>query len=238
MGDPRKIRKKFETPSHPWIQSRIEDERRLKKEFGTRSKKEIWRAEYLLKKFKTQAKKLILLRTQQATLETELLFKKIKDLGLVEGEVDFDAILGLKVDDILGRRLQSIVYKKGLARSVTQARQFITHEHILVDGKIITSPGYFVTTSQEASVAFATTSSLFSEDHPERASKQRLAELQEAKEKAKKETAKKEAAQLAQEDKQKDAGEQQSEEPKEKEETSDEQETSKEAEPKKGGAQE
>lgn len=238
MGDPRKIRKKFETPSHPWIQSRIEDERRLKKEFGTKSKKEIWRAEYLLKKFKTQAKQLILLRTQQATLETELLFKKIKDLGLVEGEVDFDAILGLKVDDILARRLQSIVYKKGLARSVTQARQFITHEHILVDGKIITSPGYFVTTSQEASVAFATASSLFSEDHPERASKQRLAELQEAKEKAKKESVKQEAKQTPQEGETTDAKQEQTSDAEEKEEASASQETSKEATPEKGGAQE
>jgi len=59
MGDPRKIRKKYQTPSHPWIKSRIDEEKVLTREFGTKNKKEIWKMETVLKNFKTQSKHLI-----------------------------------------------------------------------------------------------------------------------------------------------------------------------------------
>lgn len=169
MGDPKRIRKKYDTPSHPWIKSRIDDEKRLSKEFGTKNKKELWKMETILKKFKSQAKKLIALKTYQAAVEREHLFRRVKELGLVQGDVTYDAILSLSNDDVLARRLQSIVVKKELARSPKQARQFITHEHILVGDKVITSPSYLVTVAEEATVGFAVNSPFFREDHPERA---------------------------------------------------------------------
>ncbi len=169
MGDPKKIRKKYETPRHPWIKSRIEDERRLRFEFGTRNKKEIWKMETILKNFKTQAKKLIILRTEQSEIETKHLFRRVKELGLVTEEVTFDLILGLNLDNLMERRLQTLVYKKGLARTIKQARQFIVHEHILVDGKKITSPSYLVSLKEQSTIEFSAKSSLFSEEHPERA---------------------------------------------------------------------
>ena len=168
MGDPKKIRKKYDTPSHPWIKSRIDDEKRVAKEFGTRNKKEIWKMETILKNFKQQAKKLITLDTPQAKVETEHLFRRIAQLGLANGDVSFDVVLGLSIDDLMARRLQTIVFKKGLAHSVKQARQFIIHEHIVVAGKKMTSPSHIVSVSDEASVGFAVSSPLYSEDHPER----------------------------------------------------------------------
>jgi small subunit ribosomal protein S4 len=193
MGDPKKIRKKYETPSHPWIKSRIELEKKLSREFGTANKKELWKMETVLKKFKNQAKKLISSTSEQSKVETQHLFRRIKELGLAEGEVTFDTILGLNLEDVLGRRLQSIVYKKGLAHTVKQARQFIVHEHIQVGGKVITSPSYLVSVKEESEVGFVTSSPLFSEDHPERASPERLKELEEAKKAAAAAKAKKEA---------------------------------------------
>lgn len=169
MGDPKKIRKKYNTPRHPWIKARIDSEKLIRIEFGTRNKKEIWKMETLLKNFKDQAKNLIILRTTQSDVETKHLFRRVKELGLISGEVTFDEILGLSLENIMGRRLQTIVYKKGLARTVKQARQFIVHEHILVAGKKITSPAYLVPVSEESSIEFSVKSSLFSEDHPERA---------------------------------------------------------------------
>lgn len=168
MGDPKKIRKKYDTPRHPWIKSRIEEEKRIRFEFGTRSKKEIWKMETILKNFKSRAKTLIILRTQQSEIETKQLFSRVKELGLVTDEVTFDNILGLNLDNIMDRRLQTIVFKKGLARSVKQARQFIVHEHILVNGKKITSPSYIVPVREESSIQFKTLSSLNDENHPER----------------------------------------------------------------------
>lgn len=172
MGQPKRIRRKYDTPNHPWIKSRIDDEKRLAKDFGTKNKKEIWRMETVLKKLKSQAKYLIAATGGQAEVEKEHLFRRTKDLGLAGSDVSFDRILGLTLDDVMSRRLQTVVYKKGLARSVNQARQFITHEHILVDGRTITSPAYLVTVAEEAHVEFSPSSSLYSEEHPERASSQ------------------------------------------------------------------
>ncbi|MBN1175122.1 30S ribosomal protein S4 [Candidatus Woesearchaeota archaeon] len=207
MGDPKRIRKKYDTPSHPWIKSRIENEKRLAREFGTKSKKEIWKMETVLKNFKNQAKSLISLNTDQSKIETEHLFRRVKQLGLVNGDVTFDSILGLSVDHLMARRLQSVVYTKGLAKSVGQARQFIVHGHVLVDGKKITSPAYLVSQKEESGVSFAVSSSLFSENHPERASLEKLAEIRAEKEAEAKRIAEAEAKRLAQEEKAKAEGE-------------------------------
>ncbi|MGM5480791.1 MAG: 30S ribosomal protein S4 [Nanobdellota archaeon] len=170
MGQPKRIRRKYDTPIHPWIKSRIDDEKRLAKTYGTKNKKEIWRMETVLKKFKSQAKHLIAATGDQAEIEKEHLLRRVKNLGLAGSDVNFDKILGMSIDNVMERRLQTVVFKKGLARSVKQARQFITHEHILVDGKTITSPAYLVTVAEEAQLEFSPSSSLYSEEHPERGS--------------------------------------------------------------------
>jgi len=193
MGDPKKIRKKYETPSHPWIKSRIEEEKRVAKHYGTRNKKEIWKMDTVLKNFKTQAKKLIALHSDQSKIETEHLFRRVRELGLTSQDVTFDVILGLTLDNVMDRRLQTVLYKKGLARSVNQARQFIVHGHVLVEGKKITSPAYLVTIKEEASMSFSVGSPLISEEHPERVDLEALAQAQ-----AKRELlAKQEAEELA-----------------------------------------
>jgi small subunit ribosomal protein S4 len=206
MGDPKKIRKKYETPSHPWIKSRIDEEKKLAREFGTRTKKEIWKAETVLKKFKSQAKKLIALTGKQTEVETAHLYRRVKEMGLIQGEASFDAILGLDIDAILSRRLQTILFKKGLARTPSQARQFIVHGHVFVDGKKITSPSYLVTIKEESNVEFAVNSALYNHDHPERASVERLAELVVAKDKSLKEAATEEAKNAELEEKAKREG--------------------------------
>lgn len=169
MGDPKRIRKKYDTPSHPWIKSRIDEEKRLSREFGTKNKKELWKMETTLKKYKSQAKILIALKTDQAAVERDHLFRRVSQLGLVQGTVNYDSVLSLTSDDILSRRLQSMLVSKGLARSVKQARQFITHEHIVVGDKVITSPSYLVSVSEESQLGFAVNSPFFREEHPERA---------------------------------------------------------------------
>ena len=171
MGDPKRIRKKYETPSHPWVKSRIDEEARIRKKYVTGNKKEIWKIESVLKNFKTQAKKFIVLDTPQSKVETQQLFKKVKELGLLS-DVSFDSILGLTLDDVMDRRLQTVVFKKGLAHSMKQARQFIVHEHVMISGKVITSPNHLVRVKDESSVGFSTSSALFSEQHPERVSAQ------------------------------------------------------------------
>jgi len=76
----------------------------------------------------------------------------------------------LSVKDVLNRRLQSIVYRKGFARSAKQARQFIVHRHVIINDKEMTVPGYLVSLAEEHGVSFKTKSSLADEEHPERVS--------------------------------------------------------------------
>ncbi len=153
MGDPRKHRKRFETPSHPWQKARIEKEKELMRKFGLKNKKDIWKAESRLRRIRRLARNLLGSYTEQAKQEEQKLVGKLQKLGLLKGEADLDSVLGLTVDDILERRLQSLVHRKGLARSSRQARQMVVHGHIRVGGRRITSPGYLVPVEQEETIA-------------------------------------------------------------------------------------
>jgi small subunit ribosomal protein S4 len=168
MGDPKFTKKKFSAPPHPWQKSRIDEEKQLIKEFGLKNKKEVWKMSTIAKNFADQAKKLTASRTEQSKKETEQLLGKLYSLSLLPKGSSVDDVLGLTIKDILERRLQTLVFKKGLARSVTQARQFITHRHITVAGKIITSPSYIVSSAEEAGISFIVKSALADADHPER----------------------------------------------------------------------
>ncbi len=168
MGDPKKLRKKYSTPNHPWNQKNIEVGRELTKEYGLGKKKEILIASSFMKKYKDIAKRLIANTTKQGEKERVQVLDKLQRLGLLTAGTELDNVLGLSVNDILNRRLQSVVFRKGLARSMKQARQFITHRHITVGEKEITSPSYIVSLEEEAHVTFKGKSALASEDHPER----------------------------------------------------------------------
>jgi small subunit ribosomal protein S4 len=73
------------------------------------------------------------------------------------------------VEQQLERRLQTIVYRKGLARSPKQARQFVTHGHIMIGTRKVTIPGYHVSRAEESQVCYAVHSPIANEVHPERA---------------------------------------------------------------------
>jgi len=169
MGDPRRRRKKYDTPGHPWHKTRIEQELVLKKEYGLKNKKELWKMTTTLKNFADQAKRLIAASGKQADLERAQLFARLERLGLLPKGSALDDILGLSVNDILNRRLQTVVFKRNFARSIKQSRQFITHQQIVVNGKTVTAPSYIVSIEEEPTIRFAERSALSKEDHPERA---------------------------------------------------------------------
>lgn len=167
MGDPKRIRSKYQTPGHPWQKERLEQEKSLVQVYGLVNKTEVYKANSKLKKFKDIAKSIVTKQGAQAVIEKEQLFTKLKSLNLVNNE-SLDDVLGLRLEQLLERRLQTIVFKKGLARSVKQARQMITHRHILVAGKMITSPSYLVSVAEESKISFYAGSGFSDENHPER----------------------------------------------------------------------
>ena len=168
MGDIKKIRKKYETPKHPWNRERIEIEGELKKQYGLKNKKEIWKMDSKLRNFKDQVKSLSTRTDAQGNKERMQLMAKLVKLGLLKESEPIDKVLSLEVKDILERRLQTLLHKKLLARSVGQARQFIVHGHIRVNDSKITAPGYMVKASEENAIQFSATSALYDKDHPER----------------------------------------------------------------------
>jgi small subunit ribosomal protein S4 len=168
MGDPRRLRKKYSTPMHPWRREIIEGERVVKLEYALKNKEELWRMTSALRDFKDQAKKLIAQRGLQADTERKQLMLRMERLGLLSAGAKLDDILSLQTKGILERRLQSFMYRKGLARSMKQARQFITHYHVSVNGNVISAPSYIVPKAHEELIQFRQASSLVNSEHPER----------------------------------------------------------------------
>ena len=90
-------------------------------------------------------------------------------------------ILTLNEENILARRLQTIVFEKGLASTVGQARQMIVHGHIFMNGHRVTVPGYIVTRKEESSIMYDPASPFNDEMHPMRVSAEQAAANAEAK---------------------------------------------------------
>jgi small subunit ribosomal protein S4 len=177
MGDPRRLKKKYFPPRHPWIKERIDSERELTREYALKTKKEIYKLDSILKKFKDQAKKLIAATTKQAEKEKKQMMQRLQKLALIQSEAALDDVLGLTLKDIMERRLQNLVFKKGLARTQAQSRQFIVHEHIMIGNKKITAPNYLVSQAEEELITFSPPSKLANAEHPERSLPEKVEKL-------------------------------------------------------------
>jgi small subunit ribosomal protein S4 len=169
MGSPKKQRKKFSKPTHPWQKERILAEKELLKDYGLNRKYEIWKMNSILKNFTMQAKNLVTVKSLQVEKERNQLLTKLCSLGLLGKDAKIEDVLSLTLKDIMERRLQTLVYRKNMASSIKQARQFIIHEHIVLSDKTITAPSYMVPLVEENSIQFAQDSVLSNPSHPERA---------------------------------------------------------------------
>lgn len=146
MGNPKRQRKKYQRPKKPWDKVRIEEEKRLMKEFGLRRKREIWRAEAIVKKIRRRARELQATKNKE---EIKILLEKVQKLGLVGNDADLDDILGLEERHLLERRLQTFVKRLEFANTMKHARQLIVHGHVLVNGRKIQWPSFIVTRELE-----------------------------------------------------------------------------------------
>ncbi len=169
MGDPRKPKKTYATPRHPWRKEQLEEELRLLGEFGLRNKRELRHNETMLSEIRGIARTLLGASDEKrASLERQYL-GRLTRLGLLSESASVDNILDLNVKDLMERRLQTVVFKSGLARTIHQARQFVSHGHVSIAGQIVSVPGYFVKRDEESRVAFHARSALNNAEHPARA---------------------------------------------------------------------
>ena len=170
MGDPKKQRKKYETPRFRWRKDILQEELKLIGQYGLRNKHELWRHKTTLSEARGIARSLIGKPAEERTkLENELL-ARLKKQGILAETSALDNVLDLSIEDILERRLQTIVFRKGLTRTIFQARQLITHGHITIGNRRVTVPGYIVAKAEEEHVIYSPESALVKEAHPLRQS--------------------------------------------------------------------
>lgn len=137
MGHPKKLKKKYKSPKKPF--KNLEEEKRLLKEYGLKKKREIWRVEAELKKLRRRAMEL---NARKDKDEERKLIEKLRKIGLEVNSLD--DILKLEVKDLLERRLQTIIYRKGLSKSIRHARQLIVHGKVEIGGRKVKFPSFIV----------------------------------------------------------------------------------------------
>ena len=180
MGDPKFARSKTQTPTHPWKQARIDEEHALKEKYGLKKvggMKEIWREKSSLRRHRNQAMKLIgRVDTSEghfAREKTDLVNSLCRQGLLVEG-ANIDDVLQINVEHMLSRRLQSVVYYRGLAPSMRAARNMIVHGHISIGEQKMTVPGYHIRKHEEENLNYSSNSVYNDPNHPFRLEMEKL----------------------------------------------------------------
>ena len=167
MGDPRRLRKKYEGPRHPFSKQRFEEEIKYMGIYGLRNKKEIWKAQTKLRNFRSRGRKSLALPEPHREKEREILVQKLYKLGIMPVEDGLiDEVLSLSVERFLDRRLQSVVHERGLAKTPWMARQLIVHGHIAIGNRKINSPSYAVKRGEDELVTYAPDSPFNNPSHP------------------------------------------------------------------------
>ncbi len=151
MGDPKKSRKQYNTPRNPWRSDQLSQELFLVGTYGLRNKRELWKSQTQLSEIRKQARALLAATAEVRARQEPKLLSRLAKLGLVrQEESSLDDVLSLTVENVLERRLQTLVWKRGLARTPYQARQLITHGHIVIGDRRVTIPSYIVSPAEEA----------------------------------------------------------------------------------------
>ncbi|MFG1555266.1 MAG: 30S ribosomal protein S4 [Thermoplasmataceae archaeon] len=169
MGDPKFSKKTYSTPRHPWEKERIDAEKEILIRYGLKNKRELWKGMAMLDSMRTQARQLqAKIRTNDPASMKQLnaLTTRLERYNISKNTGSLDDILSLNLDNVLERRLQTIVYRKSLAKTINQARQLITHGHIAMNGRRVTIPGILVEQAEEDSIQYYENSVLTDELHP------------------------------------------------------------------------
>jgi small subunit ribosomal protein S4 len=152
MGDPKKSRKTFRRPRQIWTTELLSSELYIIGSYGLRSKRELWKAQTKIADIRNQARELLALTVEARQVQETKLLNYLNKLGLVKESATVDDVLNLKLEDILERRLQTIIMKKGISKSPQQSRQLVVHGHVSIGERIINIPGYMVKKDEEPAI--------------------------------------------------------------------------------------
>ncbi|CAM0906879.1 unnamed protein product [Alopecurus aequalis] len=159
----RNYGKTFKKPRRPYEKERLDSELKLVGEYGLRCKRELWRVQYALSRIRNAARELLTLdeKNPRRIFEGEALLRRMNRYGLLaEDQNKLDYVLALTVENFLQRRLQTIVFKNGMAKSIHHARVLIRQRHIRVGKQLVNIPSFMVRVDTEKHVDFSLTSPL------------------------------------------------------------------------------
>ena len=154
MGDPKLPRRVWRKPKRPLNYELKMEELKTVGTFGLRTKRELWKAHTELSRVRHQARSLLALRQEVREEKEPILMKSLARIGLVSSDATLDDVLNLNVDDLLSRRLQTIVSKKLGFKTPYQARQAVIHGHIMIGDRKIDIPSYTVRVNEEDNIHF------------------------------------------------------------------------------------
>ncbi|CAG0881914.1 unnamed protein product [Darwinula stevensoni] len=150
--------KAYVTPRRPYEKPRLDQELKLIGEFGLRNKREVWRVKYTLAKIRKAARELLTLEEKhpRRLFEGNALLRRLVRIGVLdESRMKLDYVLGLKIEDFLERRLQTQVFKLGLAKSIHHARVLIRQRHIRVRKQVVNVPSFMVRLDSQKHIDFS-----------------------------------------------------------------------------------
>jgi len=154
-----KVRSKvYVTPRRPYEKERLDQELKIIGEFGLRNKREVWRVKYTLAKIRKAARELLTLEEKdpKRLFEGNALLRRLVRIGVLdESRMKLDYVLGLKIEDFLERRLQTQVFKHGLAKSIHHARVLIRQRHVRVRRQVVNVPSFIVRLDSEKHIDFS-----------------------------------------------------------------------------------
>jgi small subunit ribosomal protein S4 len=156
MGHIKRRKKTYERPRRPWVVQRIKEEKELVEKYGLKNKREIWKAASLIRKYRREVRKILAevaggKPTEHTIRKEREILTSLKRKGILKEGMSsrLEDVLALSLEDILERRLQTCVHKKGLSNSLKHARQLIVHGHIAINGRRVTVPSYLVSVDEE-----------------------------------------------------------------------------------------
>lgn len=150
--------KTFKKPRRPFEKERLDAELKIVGEFGLRNKRELWRVQMVLSKMRARARDLLTLdeKEPKRIFEGQALMRRMYRYGfLTEDQTKLDYVLALTPQDVLERRLQTLVFKLGLAKSIHHARVLIRQRHIRVGKQIVNVPSFLVRVDSQKHIDFA-----------------------------------------------------------------------------------
>lgn len=165
MGDPKKKHKRYTTPKRPYDTANLEEELNLIGAYSLRNKRELWTHRTVLSTLRRRARNLLSMNPVNRSDTEKEMIRKLSSLGLVGERANLDDILELTIQDLMERRLQTFVFRKGLAKSLFQSRQLITHGHIAIAGRKVKSPSYMVKVKDESSLDYSEFSPFAAKTH-------------------------------------------------------------------------